>query len=152
MEPDQRVLEAMGLDVESLTGGCCGLAGSWGFENGKWEISVDCGEQRLLPAVRAASSETVVVANGFSCKTQIQDASRSGRKALHLAQVMTMARATWSTSATPAPPEAGHHGEKPRPSWTRRVVRTIVPIAVLAAAAGVAGAAARPIAVHRHPR
>ena len=43
MGPEQRVLEKMGLDVESLKGGCCGLAGSWGFEKCKWEISVDCG-------------------------------------------------------------------------------------------------------------
>jgi Fe-S oxidoreductase len=137
MEPEERVLEKMGLEVESLKGGCCGLAGSWGFENGKWEISVDCGEQKLLPAVREASSDTVVVANGFSCKTQIQDASGSGRRALHLAQVMAMARDTWSVGAAPGLPEDGYYGKKPLPSWGRRVARTAIPVA----GAVVAGAA-----------
>ena len=72
IDPEQSLLERMGLDVEQVTGGCCGLAGSWGFEQGKREISIDCGEQALLPAVRDADGETVVVANGFSCKTQIE--------------------------------------------------------------------------------
>ena len=74
-----------------MTGGCCGLAGSWGFEKGKYGISMDCGEQALLPAVRAADEQTAVVANGFSCKTQIADA-KVGREALHVAQLMTLAR------------------------------------------------------------
>ncbi|HEX7104489.1 MAG TPA: FAD-linked oxidase C-terminal domain-containing protein [Acidothermaceae bacterium] len=141
IEPEQRVLEKMGLDVEPLSGGCCGLAGSWGFESGKWQISVDCGEQKLLPAVREAPADTVVVANGFSCKTQIQDASRSRRRALHLAQVMTMARETWSVDAAPGLPEDGYHGKKPSPSWGRRVARTVAPLA--AGAGGVALLAGR---------
>jgi FAD/FMN-containing dehydrogenase/Fe-S oxidoreductase len=91
LDPDQRVLERMGLTVEPLVGGCCGLAGSWGFEDGKYEMSVECGEQALLPAVRAAEPSTVVVANGFSCKTQIEDTD-TGRQALHLAEVMALAR------------------------------------------------------------
>ena len=91
IDPEQQVLEDMGLDVQPVSGGCCGLAGSWGFENGKYDISMDCGEQALLPAVRAADAGTVVVANGFSCKTQIEDAG-TGRRALHLAEVMRLAR------------------------------------------------------------
>jgi Fe-S oxidoreductase len=81
----------MGLDVRPLSGGCCGLAGSWGFEQGKYDISMDCGEQALLPAVRATSQDTLVVADGFSCKTQIADAG-TGNRALHLAEVMHLAR------------------------------------------------------------
>ena len=91
-QPEQQVLERMGLSTEPASGGCCGLAGSWGFEKGKFGISMDCGEQALLPAVRDAEEDTVVVADGFSCKTQIQEA-RTGRSALHLAQVMQLARA-----------------------------------------------------------
>ena len=79
LDPDQKVLEQMGLSTQNLDGGCCGLAGSWGFESGKYQISMDCGEQALLPAVRQASPETLVVANGFSCKTQIVDAG-TGRR------------------------------------------------------------------------
>ena len=52
VEPDRKLLEQMGLAVDNLRGGCCGLAGSWGFEAGKYGISMDCGEQALLPAVR----------------------------------------------------------------------------------------------------
>jgi FAD/FMN-containing dehydrogenase/Fe-S oxidoreductase len=89
--PERELLEQMGCSVDNLVGGCCGLAGSWGFENGKWQISQDCGEQKLLPAVRAADETTVVVADGFSCKTQIADAG-TGRKALHVGQIMAMAR------------------------------------------------------------
>jgi FAD/FMN-containing dehydrogenase/Fe-S oxidoreductase len=138
MEPEQRVLEKMGLDVESLKGGCCGLAGSWGFESGKWEISVGCGEQKLLPAVREASSDTVVVADGFSCKTQIKDASGTKRRALHLAQVMAMARDTWSVGASAGLPEDPYYGKKPAPSWGRRLARTAAPIAALSGGAAMA--------------
>ncbi|NED56408.1 hypothetical protein G3I24_36685, partial [Micromonospora aurantiaca] len=61
IDPEQKVLEQMGLETESLKGGCCGLAGSWGFENGKYGISMDCGEQALLPAVRDADDGTAIV-------------------------------------------------------------------------------------------
>ena len=91
VDPERQVLERMGLTVDPVKGGCCGLAGSWGFEKGKYDISLECGEQALLPAVRAADDDTVVVANGFSCKTQIADAG-TGRRALHLGEVMAMAR------------------------------------------------------------
>src|SRR3954451_17463586 len=64
MDGEQELLERMGLDVEQAGGGCCGLAGSWGFENGKHDISMACGEEGLLPAVRDAAGETVVVADG----------------------------------------------------------------------------------------
>ncbi|MEU3254859.1 FAD-linked oxidase C-terminal domain-containing protein [Streptomyces sp. NPDC006997] len=104
MTPDQQVLEKMGMEVRNLQGGCCGLAGSWGFEDGKYGISMDCGEQALLPAVRAADEDTLVVADGFSCKTQIKDAG-TGRHALHLAEVMKRARdRTDGPTPRPAPP------------------------------------------------
>jgi FAD/FMN-containing dehydrogenase/Fe-S oxidoreductase len=91
IDAEQTLLERMGLEVEEATGGCCGLAGSWGFEAGKHEISMQCGEQGLLPAVRNARADTVVVANGFSCKTQLEQ-SGVGRRALHSAEVMKLAR------------------------------------------------------------
>ena len=83
---DRSLLEAMGIDVEMVTGGCCGLAGSWGFEAGHHDLSVDAGEAALLPAVRRASPRTLVVSNGFSCKTQIDYGAH--RHALHLAEVI----------------------------------------------------------------
>ena len=97
--PDRQLLEQMGLSVTDLQGGCCGLAGSWGFEAGKYDISMDCGEQALLPAVRRADPDTLIVADGFSCQTQIAD-SGAGRRALHLAEVMKLTRdgGSWSDS------------------------------------------------------
>lgn len=91
MSAEETALRRMGIEVEQVSGGCCGLAGSWGFEDGKHGISMDCGEQALLPAVRSAAPDTLIVADGFSCKTQIEQA-RTGRRALHLGEVVAMAR------------------------------------------------------------
>ncbi len=88
--PDRRLLEAMGAEVVALPGTCCGLAGSWGMEAAHHDLSVAIGERDLLPAVRGAGPGDVVVANGFSCRMQI--AHGTGRRALHLAEVMAMAR------------------------------------------------------------
>jgi len=98
--PEQRLLEETGLSVTKLKGGCCGLAGSWGFEKGKNKISMDCGEQALLPAVRDAPDDTLVAADGFSCKTQIADA-RTGRRALP-AGLVAVAAAARKASRTAA--------------------------------------------------
>ena len=89
-ESDQKLLERLGLDFEVLDSGCCGLAGSFGFEAGeKYEVSMKAGERVLLPRVREASPETLIVTDGFSCRTQIAHAT--GRRALHLAEVLHMA-------------------------------------------------------------
>lgn len=69
--------------------GYCGMAGAFGREAGKHEISMAIGECALLPAVRTASSETTIVANGFSCREQIKQAS--GRPTLHLAELLAPA-------------------------------------------------------------
>jgi len=106
VDTEQEVLERMGFETDSVKGGCCGLAGSWGFENGKYEISMDCGEQAYLPAVRAADDDTVVVANGFSCQTQLEHAKGTTRRALHLAQVMQLARGNDRVGDRPKPPLA----------------------------------------------
>jgi FAD/FMN-containing dehydrogenase/Fe-S oxidoreductase len=84
------LLRRMGADVETLDAGCCGLAGAWGFEAGHHDLSLEMGEQGLLPRVRELDAETIVVADGFSCKTQIEQGS-TGRRPLHLAQVMKLA-------------------------------------------------------------
>jgi Fe-S oxidoreductase len=137
---EQRVLERMGLEVEPLEGGCCGLAGSWGFEKGKYGISMDCGEQALLPAVRKADAQTVVVANGFSCKTQIEEAG-TGRRALHLAEVMKLARQSPASLPAAVHPEDRVDGP-PFPPVLRRAVRTALPV-VGAIGAGAGAAVAR---------
>jgi FAD/FMN-containing dehydrogenase/Fe-S oxidoreductase len=89
-EPERRLLEAMGIEVEVLDSGCCGMAGSWGYEAAHYELSQACGERALFPKVREAAADTLVVADGFSCKTQIEQGV--GRRALHVAQVLKLAR------------------------------------------------------------
>jgi FAD/FMN-containing dehydrogenase/Fe-S oxidoreductase len=136
VDPEQRVLERMGLDVDPVKGGCCGLAGSWGFEKGKYQLSMDCGEQGLLPAVRKASSDAVIVANGFSCKTQVTQAG-TGRRALHLAEVMQLARGQSRLEAGRRP-EDDAGDLRPVPGTGRRAARTLLPLAGAAAAPSVA--------------
>ena len=93
---EEAALDAMGLDWQELDAGCCGLAGSFGFEAGdKYEVSVAAGERKLLPAVRDAADDTIILANGFSCRTQVdqlQDDGPDKRRPLHLAQVMRLAQ------------------------------------------------------------
>ena len=136
VEPDQRLLQQMGLEVQELKGGCCGLAGSWGFEAGKYQISMDCGEQALLPEIRQATPDTLVVADGFSCQTQIADAG-TGHRALHTAQVMTLAREQGRAAAHDL--AAAGQDRRPRPLLRRRLARTGIPAL---AAAGLAALAA----------
>ncbi|MFJ3497600.1 FAD-binding and (Fe-S)-binding domain-containing protein [Streptomyces sp. NPDC086091] len=83
--PDRRLREAAGLDGE-LTGGCCGLAGNFGFEKGHFDISRTCAEEQLLPAVRQAPPEATVLADGYSCRTQL--AQLAGVRGRHLAEVL----------------------------------------------------------------
>ena len=88
-DAENRVLKGLGLDYELLNSGCCGMAGSFGFEGGHFEISRAIGERSLLPAVRSAADDALIIADGFSCREQI--AGLTGRGALHLAQVLQMA-------------------------------------------------------------
>jgi Fe-S oxidoreductase/FAD/FMN-containing dehydrogenase len=85
-DADLEVLREMGLDAEKLDSGCCGLAGSFGFEASKYELSKAVYEQRLAGMVRDASADAVLVADGFSCRTQIDQLG--GRRALHLAELI----------------------------------------------------------------
>ncbi|WP_434481789.1 FAD-linked oxidase C-terminal domain-containing protein [Streptomyces sp. NBC_01340] len=85
---DRRLREAAGL-TGSLAGGCCGLAGNFGFEKGHYEVSKTCAEEQLLPAVRAATPDTLLLADGFSCRTQLEQLA--GRKGRHLAEALAEA-------------------------------------------------------------
>ncbi|MEU6882026.1 FAD-binding and (Fe-S)-binding domain-containing protein [Streptomyces sp. NPDC046712] len=82
---ERRLRERAGLTGD-LSGGCCGLAGNFGFEPGHYEVSVACAEDQLLPAVRAADENAVLLADGFSCRTQLDHLT--GRRARHLAEVL----------------------------------------------------------------
>ncbi|HEY9441499.1 MAG TPA: heterodisulfide reductase-related iron-sulfur binding cluster, partial [Streptomyces sp.] len=83
---DDRVMSRIGLDNERLDSGCCGLAGNFGFEKEHYGISVKIAENVLLPALRAAAPDTAVVADGFSCRTQISQLS--SRRPVHLAELL----------------------------------------------------------------
>jgi FAD/FMN-containing dehydrogenase/Fe-S oxidoreductase len=86
---DESAMAAAGVRNTTLDSGCCGLAGNFGFERGHYDVSKAVAEDRMLPAIRAASQDTVVVSDGFSCRTQI--AQESGRQAVHLAELLRRA-------------------------------------------------------------
>ncbi len=90
MNDEAVLLRRLGLDFQVPDSGCCGMAGAFGFERGEhYDVSIKVGERVLLPAVRNASEDTLIVADGFSCREQI--AQTTGRHALHLAEVVWMA-------------------------------------------------------------
>jgi Fe-S oxidoreductase len=89
MDSERRVLDAMELDYQLLDSGCCGMAGSFGFEREHYDVSRKVGELVLLPAVRHADETTLIVADGFSCREQIAQTTR--RRAMHLAEVIALA-------------------------------------------------------------
>jgi FAD/FMN-containing dehydrogenase/Fe-S oxidoreductase len=86
--PAHAALEAAGYNVEVLPTGCCGMAGDFGYERDHYDVSRTIGEERLLPAVRAAAVDVVIVASGTSCRHQIADLS--GRKAFHLTEALAL--------------------------------------------------------------
>ncbi|MFJ5927460.1 FAD-binding and (Fe-S)-binding domain-containing protein [Kitasatospora sp. NPDC092948] len=87
---DQRIAARLGLTNRQLDAGCCGLAGAFGFERGHYEVSVAIAERALLPAVRAADPDTLLLADGLSCRTQLTQLEPSARP-LHLAQALLRA-------------------------------------------------------------
>ncbi|HXD73269.1 MAG TPA: FAD-linked oxidase C-terminal domain-containing protein, partial [Vicinamibacterales bacterium] len=88
MTDEEALLKKTGADLQSLDAGCCGMAGSFGFDRHKYDVSIGAGERVLLPAVRAAAKDTLIVSDGFSCREQISQTT--GRHALHLADVLRL--------------------------------------------------------------
>jgi Fe-S oxidoreductase len=91
-DADSRLLEAAGVDSEQLESGCCGLAGNFGFTKGHREVSEACAERVMLPRLRDAKRSSVVLADGFSCRTQIHELDSGGREAVHLAELLAAAQ------------------------------------------------------------
>jgi Fe-S oxidoreductase len=91
-------LRSLGIDLDHPDSGCCGMAGAFGFEKRHYDMSMKLGERVLLPMVREAGDETLIIANGFSCREQIEQAT--GRKTLHFAEVMRMAYEGLSASGS----------------------------------------------------
>ncbi|OKJ99527.1 dimethylmenaquinone methyltransferase [Streptomyces sp. CB03234] len=98
--PDRRLRARAGLTSE-LSGGCCGLAGNFGFERGHYDVSVACAEDQLLPAVRTAPPGTEILADGFSCRTQLDQLA--GVRARHLAEVLAEALRRGDPAESPEP-------------------------------------------------
>ena len=126
---EEELYKKMGLDAEKTDAGCCGLAGSFGFESEHYDISMTVGEHRFFPKVRAADPETLLIADGFSCETQMKNGT--DREALHTAQVLQMAMRN-GPAGTPGPRPERHY---PKVDATPRLTRTETGLAV---AAGVA--------------
>ena len=103
---DTSLYRKMGLATEVLDAGCCGMAGAFGYEKEHYPVSVACGERVLVPAVRCASEEALIIADGFSCRSQIEQ--QTDRVALHTAQVLQMARQQGPLGPIGGHPEAGY--------------------------------------------
>jgi Fe-S oxidoreductase len=89
MAAEEKMLDKLELDYELLDSGCCGMAGSFGFDKDKYATSMAIGELVLLPAVRAATDDVLLIADGFSCREQIRQAT--ARRTVHLSEVLQMA-------------------------------------------------------------
>ncbi len=134
-DADKALLADAGVDADVLDSGCCGLAGNFGFEKGHYDVSEACGERVLLPEVRGADPRDVIMADGFSCRTQIEQGDSGGRSAVHLAELL----------------RAGLHGDDggahPEQRWAQRPAPPSAParfgvLAALSAGAGIASLAA----------
>jgi FAD/FMN-containing dehydrogenase/Fe-S oxidoreductase len=104
MTAEESLLRRIGIDFQSPAPGCCGMAGSFGFHHDKYDISAAIGELELLPAVRRAPPDWLIIADGFSCREQI--AQGTHRHALHLAEVLQMALNPDCQFADPYPESA----------------------------------------------
>ena len=133
MECDAELFDRLGLDFKIIDSGCCGMAGGFGFEKDHYDVSIGCGERVLLPIVRRAGKETLIIADGFSCREQIRQ--MTDRQALHVAQVLRMA-----ISEGPRGPSGNFPEDKyvapPEPTPSGATVLSICAIAAFGLAAG----------------
>jgi Fe-S oxidoreductase len=128
---EEAVLKRALPNYKLLDSGCCGMAGAFGFEEGDhYDVSIKCGERVLLPEVRKVDHETLVVTNGFSCHEQILQ--QTGRKAMHLAEVLQLVMKEGHVRLPEKPKEREKGNDAPpRRRWKW--------VAGAVAAAGVAG-------------
>ena len=89
-DAETSLLDKLGMDYEVLGSGCCGMAGSFGYEAGeKYEVSMRCAEEVLLPRIRDAGADAMVIADGFSCRAQIEHGT--DRRTRHIAEILELA-------------------------------------------------------------
>ncbi|MEU0104702.1 FAD-binding and (Fe-S)-binding domain-containing protein [Streptomyces sp. NPDC006251] len=135
-DADRELLRRAGVDAERLESGCCGLAGDFGFQRGHLDVSEACAEQVLLPRLRAEGPETVVLADGFSCRTQIHQLDSGGHEGVHLAELLAAALPGAPGSAYGVAPDA-------RPASPGRLGRGLALAGAGVAAAGAAAGLVR---------
>jgi Fe-S oxidoreductase len=118
LDCEKTLLKKIGLDYRVPDSGCCGMAGAFGFEAEHYDISIACGERVLLPEVRQAHKDTLIVADGFSCREQVRQTT--DRHALHIAQVLKMALDQGPRGPVGNLPEKGYiQPESPIPSTAK---------------------------------
>jgi Fe-S oxidoreductase len=105
---EKKLLSDIGLDAKVLNSGCCGVAGSFGYEH--YDVSMKIGEQVLLPAVRDTPKDMLIISDGFSCRSQIEHGT--DRRALHTAEVLQIE--LHNHEARCPYPETGHVQVRPR--------------------------------------
>ncbi len=133
-DADEKLLKRLGVDADLPPTGCCGLAGSWGFEKEKYQISMDCGERVLFPKIREASSQTVLLADGFSCRTQIEQGTN--RRAMHIAQLIQTGLPNRPGLPIERPERVGERSSTP--ATPARNVAATLSVAAAAVATGLA--------------
>ncbi len=137
-DDDVRLLGRIGIDTEVLDSGCCGMAGAFGFEAHHVDLSRAIGERVLLPRVRHARPTTIVMADGFSCREQVSQ--ETGRRALHLAEVLQLARhPEWLVPGHP--PERAFDARRRPPRLPGAGEAGLLSVAALALVAGGVGLA-----------
>jgi Fe-S oxidoreductase len=140
MDAEARALEHAGVEARILESGCCGMAGSFGFEAGeKYAVSVAVGERKLIPAIRDTPPDTLVVADGFSCREQIRQ--MTNRRPLHVAEVLKLALARPSPRAPLEPSPVDGEGAPRLAAWKPAAVALVS-----------AAAAIRSVVRRRHAR
>jgi FAD/FMN-containing dehydrogenase/Fe-S oxidoreductase len=137
-DADAALLAKAGAETEHMETGCCGLAGDFGFQQGHGEISRAIAERALLPKLRAAHPAAVVLADGFSCRTQIHELDSGGREAMHLAELLATAGNLGYDR-----PERDAAPRQPEPGPAARAAVLAGTAGALAAAAGAAAAITR---------
>lgn len=126
-DADRELMRRAGIDAHVLDEGCCGLAGNFGFEREHYDLSMSVGEYGVLPAVRDADPDALILADGFSCRTQIEHGT-TGRHPVHLAEILA--------DALPEPAEPERHRESdkgPRPLPEGALLFTTLTLAAVAA-------------------
>jgi FAD/FMN-containing dehydrogenase/Fe-S oxidoreductase len=130
--PEEKLLKKMGVSYNLLDSGCCGMAGAFGFEADHYDVSIACGERVLLPAVRAASKDTIILADGFSCREQVRQCT--DRVPLHVAELLKMAMDEGPRGPAGNLPEQNYIS-RPAPPASAAKILSILGIAALGLAA-----------------